>query len=132
MRPGNDGRGYVLHKGKSLCFPDHLSLGRWLDVRKEVHFRSGGSTSWGSYGATEPNIWHASGSFDAARHARIARAQGRILSTLFQYGFKPEGVTEDQPPAFVRPADMPHPENAPRFHCDLADLINSVGGVAIP
>lgn len=122
-----NGKAYVLHAKESRCFPDHASLGVWLDARKVVTFRQGGTTGWGGYGRTEPNIWDATGSFDKARHDRIAKAQARILAPLFN-GLEPDSVTHDQPPAFVRPGDLPRPEDAGTFHYDLAALIGSVGG----
>lgn len=117
-----DGRGYVLHKRESYCFETHADLGRFLLAHQRATFPRGGRTSFGTYERTEENIWNASGSFDEARHARIARAQRKVLASLFPVDL----AHNRQPPAFVRPGDLPRPEDAPPFHYSLSDLIAAV------
>lgn len=107
-----DGCGYVINsKGESHCFPTHADLARWLDLNKRVAFSKGGKTGWGEYGKVEENIWNAYGSFDKARHMRIGAAQTVRLAKLFPV---PPEYKKD-PPAFVRPGQMP--ENAGREFC---------------
>lgn len=122
-----DGHGYVMRgEGEWYRFDTHSDLGRFLDVNKVAIFQRGGRSSFGDYGRQEPNIWNASGSFDKARHERIAKAQGKVLAKLFP-------VDADHafpPPAFVRPGDLPRPEEAGTFHYSLADLINSLPATA--
>jgi hypothetical protein len=116
-----DGMGYVGHKGEWHRFETHEALGRFLLAHRIAHFRKGGTLSWGSYGTTEPDIWNASGSFDPARHRRIARAQARALAPLFP----PPAGSDIPPPAFVRPGDLPRPEDTGAFHYSLADLMRA-------
>lgn len=115
-----DGRGYVLrHTGESYCFESHVALAQFLDKTKFAKFAKGGSTGWGSYGREEANIWGASGSFDTARHNRIRKAQEKVLRTLFPV----DAACAQQPPAYVRPGQMP--ENAGREFCySIGDLLN--------
>lgn len=115
-----DGYGYVLKDtGESYQFETHLALAQFLDGNKVASFKTGGSTGWGSYGREEPNIWNASGSFDKERHDRIARAQVKILSKLFPV----DPACAHQPPAYVRPGQMP--DNAGRAFCyNIGDLLN--------
>jgi hypothetical protein len=55
------------------------------------------------------------GSFDEARHIRIAKAQTRALLPLF-----PVPVEHAQkPPAYVRPGDMPEPTTNAYYFSDL-------------
>lgn len=120
-----DRKGYVLRPrtGESYCFESHLALARFLDKTKFAKFTSGGSTGWGSYGREEPDIWHASGSFDAARHLRIKRAQEKVLKTLFPV----DAACAQQPPAYVRPGEMP--DNAGHEFCySIGDLLNLAQG----
>lgn len=116
-----DGRGYVLRPRtkESYCFESHKALALFLDQTKSATFAKGGNTGWGRYGREEPDIWHASGSFDEARHDRIKKAQEKILRTLF-----PAGATcAQQPPLFVRPGEMP--DNVGRDFCySIGDLLN--------
>lgn len=119
-----DGKGYVqrLRTGESYCFETHHALARFLDKTKFASFATGGSTGFGRYGREEPNIWNASGSFDAARHNRIKRAQEKVLKTLFPV----DPACAQQPPAYARPGDMP--DNAGREFCySLNDLLNLAG-----
>lgn len=105
-----DGRGYVLRKrtGESYCFETHRALAKFLDSTKRVIFRKGGDSRtmrW-PYPEIEENIWSATGSFDAARHARIAKSQTTALAPLFPV----DPTCARQPPAFARPNQMPSPE----------------------
>lgn len=106
-----DGYGYVLKQatGESYRFPSHVELASFLDKHKRLTFSSGGRFRIGgneaSYGATEPDIWNASGCFDERRHDRIAKAQAKVLASLFPVD--PEHA--HQPPAFVRPGEFPSP-----------------------
>lgn len=124
-----DGRGYVQKRSTKewCCFKSHEELGRFLDANKHATFRSGGlaNSRFGSYGRDEPNLWHAAGSFDQARHDRIARAQNKVLCTLFPVDTAHVG----NPPAFVRPNDMMAAADAP-FHYSLDDLLRSVNDIA--
>ena len=117
-----DGRGYILHKGQSYCFETHLALAQFLKRTQVATFARGGSLSWGGYGRVEENIWNASGSFDKARHDRIARTQLKVLKPLFPV----DPACAQQPPAFARPNEMPPPE-APAFY-SFSELLASVGG----
>jgi hypothetical protein len=75
--------------------------------------RFGGFTD--DCGNVEPNIWNSTGSFDKARHMRIAKAQVRALLPLF-----PVPVEHAQrPPAYVRPGDMPEPATSAYYFSDL-------------
>jgi len=116
-----DGCGYVekCRTREWYRFDSHEALGRFLLAHSVAHFRKGGSSAFGAYSRTEPNIWRATGSFDKARHARIARAQAKVLASLFPA----DGLHAFPPPAFARPGDMPRPENTPIFHYDLSSLI---------
>jgi len=61
-------------------------------------------------GNVEPNIYNAYGSFDAARHKRIATAQAFALAPLFDSRYTPDVANHLQkPPAYVRPGEMPEP-----------------------
>jgi hypothetical protein len=106
-----DGKGYVAHlkSGDWHCFETHLALAQFLDNTKEVEFPRRLKVRWRGYvddvGSIEPNIWNAYGSFDAARHKRIAKAQAFALAPLFEAGTR---VTQP-PPLFVRPGEMPEP-----------------------
>jgi hypothetical protein len=108
-----DGKGYVEHikTGNWYCFETHLALAQFLDKTKEVKFPTRLKVRFGAYvddvGNVEPNIWNSYGSFDAARHKRIATAQAFALAPLFEPGTR---VTQ-LPPLFVRPGTMPEPEN---------------------
>lgn len=116
-----DGKGYILRPatGESYQFESHIALAQFLDRTKAVVFPTGGFTSWGGYGREEPNIWNAMGSFDKARHVRIALAQKRVLAPLFPV----DASCAVQPPAYVRPGEMP--DNAGREFCySLSDLLN--------
>lgn len=116
-----DGKGYILRTKtrESYCFESHMALAQFLERTKRVRFARGGGTSWGTYSATEENIWNATGSFDKARHARIERAQKDVLSRLFPV----DAACAQQPPAYVRPGEMP--DNAGREFCySLSDILN--------
>ena len=114
-----DGKGYVLHHGDSYCFESHVALANFLESTKFAEFKKGGTIErWGTYGRTEPNIWHATGSFDQKRHDRIALAQARVLRQLFPV----DPACAQDPPAYVRPGAMP--ANAGRNFCySVADLL---------
>lgn len=123
-----DGKGYVIRSktGESYCFKTHRDLGVFLNQHKTAQFRSGGSTGWGGYGRTEPNIWDARGSFDPARHQRIARAQAKVLRQLFPV--PPEH--DQQPPAYVRPDTMLRPEEKGEFCYSLRELLEKASAPA--
>lgn len=114
-----DGHGYVLMGQQSYCFESHRALAQFLEKTKLATFAKGGSTGWGSYGKVEENIWNAMGSFDEARHARIAKAQAKVLASLFPV----DPACAKQPPAYVRPGQMP--DNSGREFCySVEDLLN--------
>jgi hypothetical protein len=116
-----DGKGYVIKKStqETCCFETHRELAIFLQENRAYSFRQGGSTRFGWYGREEPNIWEATGAFDEARHERIARAQARVLKTLFPV----DAAHVGQPPAYVRPNEYP-PQVA--FYHTLDDLLRSV------
>jgi hypothetical protein len=66
-------------------------------------------------GNVEPNIWNSYGSFDQARHKRIATAQAFALAPLFDN----PGDRLQSPPAYVRPGEMPEPETRPYSFTEL-------------
>jgi len=113
-----DGSGYVEKQSTKewYRFDTHESLGRFLVAHRQAVFPRGGSARWGIYDRFETNIWNASGSFDQARHARIARAQRKALAPLFP----PDAQHAFEPPAYVRPGDIV--TDAP-YHYDLSSLI---------
>lgn len=116
-----DGRGYVLkpRTRESYCFESHIALAQFLDRTKRVTFATGGNTGWGRYDRVEEDIWNATGSFDKARNARIARAQVRVLEKLFPVPME----CAHQPPAYARPGEMP--DNSGREFCySISDLLN--------
>jgi hypothetical protein len=122
-----DGRGYVLKPktGESYCFESHVALAQFLEGTKRVDFKRSHIVSWhSSYREDyriEPNIWNAMGSFDKARHARIAKAQAKVLAKLFPV----DPACSHQPPAYVRPGEMP--DNAGRKFCySIAELLASL------
>ena len=118
-----DGFGYVSHRDKTWYrFPSHQALAEFLDRNKRATFKTGSRTSLGIYGREEPDIWKASGSFDAARHARIAKAQTKVLKTLFPVG----AAHAHNPPAYIRPGEMPRPEDAGTFCYSLSELLQKV------
>lgn len=116
-----DGKGYVMHRrtGESYCFESHFALAQFLDRNKRHTFRSG-KPHFGiwSYGREEPNIWNATGAFDPARHARIARARAKVLARLFPV----PAECAQRPPAYVRPGEMP-PNGGREFAYDIASLM---------
>jgi hypothetical protein len=67
--------------------------------------RSFGGRYVDDVGNVEPNIWNSYGSFDAARHKRLATAQAFALAPLFDN----PGDRLQKPPAYVRPGEMPEP-----------------------
>lgn len=115
-----DGYGYVerLSTHDWYRFESHEALGRFLTASKTAIFRKSGRTSFGRYEAVESDIWNASGSFDEARHKRIARAQAKALYYLF-----PVWSESVRPPAFVRPGDLPRPEEQGAFCYSLTELM---------
>ncbi len=106
-----DGKGYVEHTktGDWYCFETHLALAQFLDKTKEVKFPRRLKVRFGRHvddvGDTEPNIWNAHGSFDKARHKRIALGQAFALAPLFEN----PGDRLQKPPAYVRLGEMPEP-----------------------
>ncbi len=123
-----DGYGYILRPktGESYRFETHEGLAKFLDGTKRAYWASWrpGYISWGKattmdYPAGESNIWNATGFFDQARHDRIRKAQDRVLAKLFPVPMQ----HAHQPPAYVRPGEMP--ENAGREFCYSVDeLLN--------
>lgn len=118
-----NGKGYVqkLKTKDWYCFSTHADLARFLDQHKAATFKRGGNMRRWNYGRTEPNIWHATGSFDKARHQRIARAQNKVLAPLFPV----PAEHAEPPPAYVRPNEIPSREEMP-FHYSLRDLLQSL------
>ena len=120
-----DGKGYVEHikTGDWYCFETHLALAQFLDKTKEVKFPRRLKVRFGAHvddvGNVEPNIWNAMGSFDAARHKRIATAQAFALAPLFEH----PGTPHAEPPAFVRPGEMPEPETR---HYSFDELLKAL------
>jgi len=116
-----DGKGYVEHikTGDWYCFEVHLALAQFLDKTKEVKFPRGLKVRFGHHvddvGNVEPNIWNSYGSFDQARHKRIAMAQAFALAPLFDN----PGDRLQSPPAYVRPGEMPEPETRPYSFTEL-------------
>lgn len=110
-----DGKGYVqkISTGESYCFESHMVLAKFIDGSKQATFKTGNRSShpFGGYGKVEPNIWNATGSFDPARHARIGKAQAKVLARLFPV----DPTCAQQPPAYVRPGEMP--DNSGRPFC---------------
>jgi len=93
-----DGKGYVHRLADNAFhrFDTATGLALWLDEHKKVAFSRGGTTSLGEYGNVEPNIWGAQGSFDKARHDRIASAKNYALSTLnFSHDVDPPAIAPD-------------------------------------
>ena len=117
-----DGKGYVEHikTGDCYCFETHLALAQFLDKTKEVKFPRRLKVRFGAYvdnvGSIEPNIWNAYGSFDKARHARIAEAQFLYLAKLFQTR---DSAHSQKPPAYVRPGEMPEPATRSYYFHEL-------------
>jgi hypothetical protein len=116
-----DGKGYVeqIKTGETYCFETHLALAQYLDKTKRATFRTRLKVRFGNHtddcGNVEPNIWNSFGSFDKARHMRIAKAQVRALLPLF-----PVPVEHAQkPPAYVRPGEMPEPATSAYYFSDL-------------
>lgn len=118
-----DGFGYVERgDGKEWYrFESHKALAEFLDANKYARFPRGGSTGWGGYPAHEPAIWNATGSFDKARHDRIARAQAKVLRTLFPA----DAAHAFPPPAYARPNEIPSREEAP-FCYSLDELLGKL------
>jgi hypothetical protein len=116
-----DGKGYVEHikSGQWYCFETHLALAQFLDRTKLAKFPSRLKVRIGTYvddvGNVEPNIWNAYGSFDAARHKRIATAQAFALAPLFDN----PGDRLHKPPAYVRPGEMPEPATRSYYFHEL-------------
>ncbi len=119
-----NGKAYVTYKktGETYCFATHGECARFLEAHKVAKFRSGGVSSFGSYGKEEPDIWNAFGSFDQKRHQRIAKAQAKVLKTLFPV----DPAHQEQPPAYVRPGDLPRPENDGSFCYSLGELLQKI------
>jgi hypothetical protein len=119
-----NGKAYVTHlkSGDVRCFQTHGDLGKFLDANKTARFARGGTSVFGGYGRVEPNIWYASGSFDKARHERIAKAQAKILKQLFPV----PAEHAEKPPAYVRPDTLVRPEDNGTFCYSLADLMQKV------
>jgi hypothetical protein len=115
-----DGHGYVGRGKEWYRFETHQALGKFLNDNKKATFAKGGSSAWGGYSKEEENIWSASGSFDQARHDRIARAQDRVLTKLFPV----PAANAFAPPLFVRPGEMP--KNGGEFCYSLTELMNKM------
>jgi hypothetical protein len=121
-----DGKGYVEHlkSGEFYCFETHLALAQFLDRTKLAKFPRRLKVRFGAHvddvGDTEPNIWNSYGSFDKARHARIAKAQFLYLAELFQTR---DAAHSQKPPAYIRPGDMPEPETR---HYSFSELLKAL------
>lgn len=122
-----DGRGYVLKPktGESYCFESHVALAQFLERHKRVDFKRSYPVCWnGRFQEDyriEKDIWNATGSFDKARHARLAKAQAKVLATLFPV----DPACAQRPPAYVRPGEMP--DNSGREFCySIAELLASI------
>ena len=121
-----DGKGYVLkprgNAVESYCFESHEALAKFLERTKRADFKRSYVVRFGSFKddyRIEPDIWKAYGSFDKERYQRIAKAQSKVLATLFPV----DPTCAQQPPAYVRPGQMP--ENAGREFCySITDLMN--------
>jgi hypothetical protein len=124
-----NGKGYVtrVKTGETYCFATHVEMAVFLDAHKQAKFRRGGTSVFGGYGTIEPDIWHASGSFDQLRHQRIARAQSKVLRSLFPV----DGGHAEKPPAYVRPDDFARPEDNGSFSYSLSDLLQKVNAIKV-
>lgn len=121
-----NGKGYVFKLGRTVetyCFESHLALAAFLDAHKQAVFPRGGHTGFGRYDRIETNIWSATGCFDQARHDRLAKAQAKVLRTLFPV--PPEHA--EPPPAYVRPMEFPDPHEAGTFCYYLDDVLKLHG-----
>ena len=120
-----DGKGYVNKvKGDAwVCFETHAALATFLFNHRKASFSTEGHTRFGYYGRVENDIWNATGSFDEARHKRIAKAQRAVLAPLFEPGATVKGMTVQRPLAFVRPGELPRPEETGTFCYSLSDLL---------
>lgn len=120
-----DGYGYVQRPatGESYRFGSHLALAQFLDRTKQATFRERCVVQFGTYrddcGTVEANIWNATGSFDGKRQARIAKAQSNALARLFPV----PAENAYQPPAFVRPGEMPTPERSAYYFSELLNVV---------
>jgi hypothetical protein len=120
-----DGKGYVEHvkTGDWYCFETHLTLAQFFDKTKRAEFPRRLNVRFGYHvddvGNVEPNIWNAYGSFDQARHKRIALAQAFALAPLFE----PGTCITQRPPVFVRPGEMPELETR---HYSFDDLLKAL------
>jgi hypothetical protein len=117
-----DGQGYVgdLVKDEWCCFETHLALAQWLHDNRMAAFKTRIRVRFASQvfdeGNVESNIWNATGSFDEARHARIAKAQHAAIKTLFPVVAP---CTTQRPPAYVRPGEMPEVATRAYYFEDL-------------
>jgi hypothetical protein len=123
-----DGYAYVekLRTDEWYRFDSHEAMARFLEANKRATFRTGGTMRWGTYGKVEPDIWYATGSFDQARHDRIGRAQTKVLARLFPV----DAEHAHRPPAFVRPGELPRPEDNGTFCYSLSELIQRCDAIA--
>lgn len=119
-----DGKGYVIKTGRqpeSYCFESHKALAQFLERTKRVDLGRDYIVGFGRFTdnyRVEENIWNAMGSFDPPRHKRIEREQVKILDKLFPV----DPACAQQPPAYVRPGEMP--ANAGREFCySIGDLL---------
>lgn len=116
-----DGKGYVWQRKSDTwcCFPSHVALAAFLDRTRQVTFRKRVKYAFDRVvfreDYTEANIWNATGSFDAARHAHIARSQATALAPLFP----PDPHHAGNPPSYMRPGDMPPLETKAYYFEDL-------------
>jgi hypothetical protein len=88
-----DGKAYVTHLkfGTHYCFPTHKEAAEFCKKNQEVFFASG---------------W-----FDEKRGRSLAREQNKLLDALYFYA--EEQGRNQEPPAYVRPGEMPEPERRP-------------------
>jgi hypothetical protein len=96
-----DGFAYVMRGNRSIYrFDSHEEAACWL-------------------APNDRETWNATGSFDKARWDRIARRQNELVEQLLWT--KTDNRRDEQPPAFVRPGQMPP---APSYYY-VADVLNA-------
>ncbi len=120
-----DGKGSVenIQTGEWYCFETHLALAQYLDAHKSVTYRKPHRVTWHEgrtvdFISGEPTIWNPMGTFDKARHDRLAHHQRAALLPLFP----PDPEHAQKPPAYVRPGDMPDPATRAYYLEDLLAL----------
>ena len=108
---------FCVDGGEWVCFATHLALAEFLAKTQRAEFPKGLKVRFSSFvddvGKVEPNIWNAYGSFDAARHKRLAQAQAFAIAPLF------DTMPRQDPPAYVRPGEMPEPATRSYYFHEL-------------